>query len=65
MERVDRSAQLALAEWLPGIQKAKVIKKSGQRWDCFGTEDKGGLYLLPEETLLLLEMVSPLTASIS
>ncbi|KAJ8682760.1 hypothetical protein QAD02_018552 [Eretmocerus hayati] len=56
IERVDRLSQLALAEWLPGIQKARVTKKSGQKWDCFGTDEKGHLYLLPEEALLLLEM---------
>lgn len=60
IERVTRNSQLAVAEWLPGIQKAKVIKKSGQKWDNFGTSDRDNLYLLPEEALILLEMVKML-----
>jgi hypothetical protein len=57
IERVDRSSQLALAEWLATSQQAKVTKKSGQKWENFGYEDKSQLYLLPEEALILLEMV--------
>ncbi|XP_014203735.1 uncharacterized protein LOC106636022 [Copidosoma floridanum] len=58
IEKVERHSQLALAEWLPGIQKARVTKKSGQKWENFGYEEKAQLYLLPEEALLLLEMGS-------
>lgn len=58
LERVDRNSQLAIAEWLPGIQKAKVTKKSGQKWENFGHEERGQMHLLPEEALILLEMVS-------
>lgn len=58
VEKVDRASQLASAEWLPGSQKARVTKKSGQKWDSFGYEEKMQLYLLPEEALILLEMVS-------
>ncbi|XP_058791697.1 uncharacterized protein LOC131664531 [Phymastichus coffea] len=56
LERVTRNSKLAVAEWLPGIQKAKVIKKSGQKWDNFGTYERSNFYLLPEEALMLLEM---------
>ncbi|NP_001127799.2 tRNA splicing endonuclease 54 homolog [Nasonia vitripennis] len=56
LERVDRISQLAIAEWLPGIQKARVTKRSGQKWESFGHEDRCNMYLLPEEALLLLEM---------
>ncbi|KAL7289108.1 hypothetical protein TKK_0017056 [Trichogramma kaykai] len=58
VERVERLSQLASAEWLPGSQKARVIKKSGQRWENFGYEEKNHLFLLPEEALILLEMNS-------
>lgn len=57
IERVERSSQLASAEWLPGSQRARVTKKSGQKWDSFGFEEKSQLYLIPEEALILLEMV--------
>lgn len=57
IERVERMSQLALAEWLPGSQRAKVTKQSGQKWDSFGFVEKSQLYLLPEEAMILLEMV--------
>ena len=57
IQRVERRSQLALAEWLPGIQRARITKRSGQKWDSFGYEEKCQLYLLPEEALVLLEMV--------
>lgn len=57
IERVERHSQLALAEWLSTTQKARVVKKSGQKWNNFGHMEKSELYLLPEEALILLEMV--------
>ncbi|KAI4487003.1 hypothetical protein M0802_012103 [Mischocyttarus mexicanus] len=56
IERVERISQLAVAEWLPQTRKARVIKKSGQDWGNFGIEVNKTLLLLPEESLLLLEM---------
>ncbi|XP_015188886.1 PREDICTED: uncharacterized protein LOC107073016 [Polistes dominula] len=56
IERVERISQLAVAEWLPQTRKARVIKKSGQDWGNFGIEVNKTLFLLPEESLLLLEM---------
>ena len=57
IERVDRLSQLGSAEWLSHLQKAKVTKLSGQKWENFGHQEAGQLYLIPEEALILLEMV--------
>ncbi|XP_046741148.1 uncharacterized protein LOC124408330 [Diprion similis] len=56
IERVERSSQLATAEWLPLESRARVTKKSGQEWTNFGLEENLELYLIPEEALLLLEL---------
>ncbi|XP_078050913.1 tRNA splicing endonuclease subunit 54 [Augochlora pura] len=55
VERVDRISQLASAEWLPLLKRARVKKHSGQDWGNFGLEKNCALYLLPEEALFLLE----------
>ncbi|XP_076686302.1 tRNA splicing endonuclease subunit 54 [Andrena cerasifolii] len=55
VERVDRSSQLASAEWLPAQKRARVKKYSGQDWGNFGLEKSCALYLIPEEALFLLE----------
>ncbi|XP_033338537.2 tRNA splicing endonuclease subunit 54 [Megalopta genalis] len=55
VERVDRISQLASAEWLPAMKRARVKKHSGQDWGNFGLEKNCALYLLPEEALFLLE----------
>ena len=57
LEKVNRISNLATAEWLPHQKKAKVTKKSGQDWSSFGREINSELYLIPEEAMLLLEMV--------
>ena len=55
IERVERISELASAEWIPSQKKALVTKRSGQEWNNFGQEKNGSLYLLPEETLFLIE----------
>lgn len=55
IERVERISELASAEWIPSQKKALVTKRSGQEWNNFGLEKNGSLYLLPEETLFLIE----------
>ncbi|KAL6422183.1 hypothetical protein ACFW04_010899 [Cataglyphis niger] len=55
IERVERISELASAEWIPSQKKALVTKRSGQEWNNFGLEKDGSLYLLPEETLFLVE----------
>ena len=65
IERVERLSNLASAEWLPGSQRARVTKKSGQDWQNFGYIEKEQLYLLPEEALVLMEMVLEFYLSIS
>ncbi|XP_070164990.1 uncharacterized protein Tsen54 [Polyergus mexicanus] len=55
IERVERISELASAEWIPSQKKALVTKRSGQEWNNFGLEKDGSLYLLPEETLFLIE----------
>lgn len=57
IERVERISELASAEWIPSQKKALVTKRSGQEWSNFGLEKNGSLYLLPEETLFLIETV--------
>lgn len=57
IERVERRSQLASAEWLPQESRARVTKRSGQDWTSFGLEENLELYLMPEEALLLLELV--------
>lgn len=57
IERVERISELASAEWIPSQKKALVTKRSGQEWNNFGQEKNGSLYLLPEETLFLIETV--------
>lgn len=57
IERVERSSQLASAEWLPEQKKARVTKKSGHEWNNFGLEVNANLYLIAEEALILLETV--------
>ncbi|XP_012284251.1 uncharacterized protein LOC105701772 [Orussus abietinus] len=56
IERVERSSQLAAAEWLSDQSKALVTKRSGQDWSAYGLEEGSNLYLIPEEALLLLEL---------
>ncbi|KAK0081174.1 hypothetical protein PV325_012637 [Microctonus aethiopoides] len=56
VERVNRLSTLAIAEWLPHENKAKVTKRSGVEWNNYGNEIRGILYLIPEEALLLLEL---------
>lgn len=58
IERVERSSQLASAEWLPEQKHARVTKKVGNDWANFGHEINSSLYLIPEEALILLETVS-------
>lgn len=58
MKRIERKSQLAVAEWLPHEKKVRVLKKSGQEWTNFGLEVNCVLHLIPEESLLLLEMVT-------
>lgn len=57
VERVERISQLSRAEWLPDQRRARVIKKLGSLWGNFGLEIDCALLLIPEEALLLLEMV--------
>ncbi|KAK0167775.1 hypothetical protein PV327_001639 [Microctonus hyperodae] len=56
VERVNRLSALAVAEWLPHQNKAKVTKRSGVDWNNYGNDIRGTLYLIPEEALLLLEL---------
>ena len=58
IERVERKSQLAIAEWLPSEKRVRVLKKLGPEWSNFGTEINSTLYLMPEEALLMLEMVN-------
>lgn len=58
IEKVGRVSQLALAEWLQDKKLAKVIRKhSTIHWQNYGTASGDTLYLIPEEALLLLELV--------
>lgn len=57
IERVERTSELATAEWLPSQKIALVTKRSGQDWGNFGLEKNGFLYLQREEALFLIETV--------
>ena len=64
IERIERKSQLSIAEWLPCENKIRVLKKLGQEWSNFGLEENGVLYLIPEEALVLLEMVTQFSYNI-
>ena len=51
------SKLLISAEWNSEINEAKVVKNSGSSLSIFGHKRNRCVYLYPEETLFLIEMV--------
>ncbi|XP_066909420.1 uncharacterized protein [Halyomorpha halys] len=54
-ERIEKSNNLSVAEWIPFLGKAKVLKKTGKLWETIGHHQDNEDWLLPEEVLFLVE----------
>ncbi|CAH1391490.1 unnamed protein product [Nezara viridula] len=54
-ERIEKSNSLSVAEWIPSLGKAKVLKKIGKQWETIGHHQDNEDWLLPEEVLFLVE----------